>query len=81
MSKKNIRIAWLWLKALESCIPSVGGGVTAGTVAREMGQSRNTAKKYLEMLVDDGQVISARYKWHTGMDVVVYAPCAVVRHD
>lgn len=79
MSTKEMRITWLWLKALEACIPSSGGGVTAGAVAREMGQSRNTAKKYLDMLVEDGQVVSARYKWHTGMDVVVYAPCATVR--
>ena len=79
MSTKNVRICWLWLKALEATIPSIGGGVTAGMVAREMGQSRNTAKKYLDMLVKDGQVVSARYKYHTGMDVVVYAPCVTVR--
>lgn len=79
MSTKETRITWLWLKALEACIPSYGGGVSAGTVAREMGQSRNTAKKYLDMLVADGQVVTARYKWHTGMDVVMYAPLNVVR--
>jgi len=79
MSTKEIRITWLWLKALESAIPSSGGGVTAGTVAKVMGQSRNTAKKYLDMLVEDGQVVKATYKWHTGMDVHVYAPCATVR--
>ena len=79
MSTKNSRVCWLWLKALEASIPAFGGGVTAGRVAKEMGQSRNTAKKYLDMLVEDGQVVSARYKYHTGMDVVVYAPCAVAR--
>lgn len=79
MSTKEMRITWLWLKALEAAIPSSGGGVTAGRVAKEMGQSRNTAKKYLDMLVADGQVVSARYKWHTGLDVVVYAPCGTVR--
>lgn len=81
MSNKQEKIAWLWLKALEACIPSSGGGVTAGTVAKEMGQSRNTAKKYLDMLVADGQVVKATYKWHTGMDVHIYAPCAVVRYE
>lgn len=79
MSTKETRIAWLWLQALVACIPRSGGGVSAGCVAREMGQSRNTAKKYLDMLVADGQVVSARYKWHTGMDVVMYAPCPTVR--
>jgi len=76
MSAKNMRISWLWLQALMSCIPSSGGGVTAGTVAKAMGQSRNTAKKYLDMLERDGQVVKATYKWHTGMDVHIYAPCA-----
>lgn len=79
MSTKNVHMTWLWLKALEATIPNSGGGVTAGAVAKKMGQSRNTAKKYLDMLVEDGQVVSARYKYHTGMDVVVYAPCVTVR--
>jgi len=79
MSTKEMRITWLWLKALESAIPASGGGVSAGAVAKVMGQSRNTAKKYLEMLVLDGQVVSARFKYHTGMDVVIYAPCMAAR--
>jgi response regulator of citrate/malate metabolism len=68
------------MNALKEVQPRLGGGVTAGVVAGAMGQSRNTAKKYLKLLVVEGAAVASEHTLINGMVATYYSPVIVVRY-
>lgn len=55
--KQIININWTWAELNQLC-KYIGGAVTAGELAKAMGISRNTAKKYLQQLITNGGAAS-----------------------
>jgi len=51
MSKRNMVMAELWFNALCRCWNYQKKHVSAATVAKELGMSRNTAQKWLRVLI------------------------------
>jgi DNA-binding MarR family transcriptional regulator len=52
MSTKDFHVLNFWRAALIACYKE-HGAVSAGQVARHVGQARSTAKKYLDRLVSE----------------------------
>lgn len=59
VTNKEVHVLHFWLSKASDCIAETHREVTVGEVARFVGQSRATAKKYLERLVKEG-ALSAR---------------------
>jgi predicted ArsR family transcriptional regulator len=55
VSTKTLHILKFWRKALIAVCKGKAAA-TAGEVGKSVGQSRNTAKKYLDLLVKEGVV-------------------------
>lgn len=68
------------LEALERAVGEVGDYVTAGQVAKYARLSRNTAKKYLELLYNDDRV-AKEAGWHVNRQEKTgyrnYAACPI----
>lgn len=50
------------------------GQATAGQVGKEVGQSRKTAKRYLDRLVEEQVVEIKKAPWQNGVETSFYAP-------
>lgn len=74
MSTKQYRILKSWYDALGECVKERGEYVSAGRVAAKMGESRNTAKKYLSILEHGRSVISQKVILINGIEAKLYAP-------
>lgn len=73
MSTKQHHLLKFWHKALIS-VCKERGTASAGEVAKYVGQSRNTAKKYLDLLVV-GQVVATEKTYHNnGIEMTCYFP-------
>jgi len=73
MSTKELFVLKFWHKALIE-IYKKEGVVTAGRLARYVGQSRGTAKKYLDQLVGQKVVWFEDVPWKNGVMSRNYGP-------
>lgn len=73
MSTKEFHALSFWRKLLIECCKDQGS-VTAGQVAKAAGQSRNTAKKYLNRLVAEKCAATEPITWHNGIEATLYYP-------
>lgn len=73
MSTKKLHILKFWRKALIA-ITKDTPTASAGEVGKSVGQSRNTAKKYLTMLVQEGVVGWQEHEYKNGMPMIRYYP-------
>ncbi len=74
MSTKQYRILRAWYDALSDCCNQKGAWVSAGEVAKKMGESRNTSKKYLSQLVNGRSAVAHKVIHVNGMEATLYAP-------
>jgi response regulator of citrate/malate metabolism len=58
MTNKDKHVLTFWYVKLTEMLHLNPRGVTAGAVGRYVGQSRNTAKRYIDKLVSEGVVSS-----------------------
>lgn len=73
MSTKQHHLLKFWHKALIA-VCKQKGSATAGEVAKYVGQSRNTAKKYLDLLVIGQVVCVEKGTHHNGIETTNYFP-------
>ena len=74
MSRKDANILKFWYEKLDECCRIYGVGMSAGSVANHVGQSRNTAKKYLKRLVEEGGAVAVEAVHVNGQGCTLYAP-------
>lgn len=72
VSTKERHVLGLWFNAASDCIAVLNREITCGDVARHMGQSRNTAKKYLNRLVGEGALVSKKVVFKNGTEGLAY---------
>lgn len=73
MSTKQFHVLRFWRKALREVCKDKGTA-TAGQVAKYVGQSRTTAKKYLDILVSEGAAWIEEGTHINGIKTQNYAP-------
>jgi len=73
MSTKELHILNFWRRALIELYKK-RGVVTAGQLGKHVGQSRTTAKKYLDRLVGEGCVGFEEVPWKNGVMSRNYGP-------
>jgi response regulator of citrate/malate metabolism len=73
MSTKDRFVLNFWRAALISCYKE-NGAVTAGQLAKWVGQSRTTARKYLDRLVEEKCVGFEKCVWTNGLEYKNYYP-------
>lgn len=73
MSTKELYVLNFWRRALIECYKNKGA-VSAGTLGKWVGQSRTTAKKYLDRLVVEKCVGYEETVWINGVMSKVYFP-------
>lgn len=72
MSQKEKHILSMYLKAVKR-LERGGQSVTVGEVSRELGVSRNTAKKYLAKLVETGLIYQTKWDPLNGINAHTFA--------
>lgn len=73
MSTKEFHVLSFWRKALIECYTQ-RGACSAGEVGRYVGQSRTTAKKYLDRLVGEKIAWFEEVPWKNGVMSKIYGP-------
>ena len=73
MSKKELHVLKFWHAALIR-VYKAQGKATAGQVGQEVGQSRKTAKKYLDRLIAEKCVETIQAPWQNGVMATFYSP-------
>lgn len=73
MSTKEYHVLEFWRKALIKCFKE-RGPVSAGQVAKSIGQSRTTGKKYLDKLVAAKCAATKKELYKTGVEATHYYP-------
>ena len=73
MSTKELHVLKFWQAALIRVFKKQGKA-TAGQVGREVGQSRKTAKKYLDRLIAEEVVEGVQAPWQNGVMTTFYSP-------
>jgi len=73
MSTKELHVLQFWLRAAKKCFVDLGA-VSAGQVGKYVGQSRKTAKKYLDRLVSEGALWSVQEPARNGVMATLYGP-------
>lgn len=76
MSTKELHVLKFWQAALIRVFKKQGAA-TAGQVGKEVGQSRKTAKKYLDRLIAEDVVEGKEKPWQNGVMATFYAPIQV----
>jgi len=76
MSTKELHVLQFWLRATKKCFID-NGAVSAGQVGKYVGQSRTTAKKYLDRLVFEGALWVIEEPARNGVMGKVYGPTKV----
>lgn len=71
--KKAQHVLHFWHAKFSELECSVNREVTVGEVARYVGQSRGTAKKYIDMLVKGKHVNKAKKRFPNGTTGYVYS--------
>lgn len=79
MSTKELHTLGYWLKQCRKLNQETGQAFTAGQLAKAVGQSTNTAKKYLKKLVSTGEVRVATWTFPNGVIGKIYAVREVVK--
>jgi len=74
MTIKDKHVLTFWYSKLEHLTVNKGEPVSSGELARYVGQSRSTAKKYLQRLMGEGVVTSFQVRYPNGLLGQVYAP-------
>lgn len=72
VTTKDRHVLEFWYSHLSACIGATGRTVSAGEVARHVGQSIGTAKKYLNRLVGEGAIASYPVEFKNGVVGVHY---------
>ena len=72
MTTKDKHVLTFWYNAASACIGAMGRHVSAGEVARHVGQTTPTAKKYLNRLVGEGALSSDRVIFKNKTEGVAY---------
>jgi len=72
MTVKEQHVLNYWWNSLERCARQMGRPVTAGELATNTGQSRNTAKKHLERMVKEKGAIREKVPHWNGTKKAVY---------
>jgi len=71
---KDRHVLTFWFSKLEHLTADRGQPVSSGELARYVGQSRSTAKKYLLRLMGEGVVTSFQVRYPNGLLGQIYAP-------
>jgi len=74
MSKRNMVMAELWFNTLVGCWNYQKLPVSAAVVAKELGMSRNTAKKWMKILVEGRAVLEFQEAMPNGIIATKYQP-------
>lgn len=74
MSTKEQALLDFWFRALWSACQRRNDYVSAGAVGASVGQTRNTAKKYLEKMHEVGVVEKKEFVAKNGTSGFIYAP-------
>jgi len=74
MTIKDKHVLTFWFSKLEHLVASKGEPVSSGELARYVGQSRSTAKKYLTRLAGEGYVDVFTARYPNGLIGQVYTP-------
>jgi len=74
MTIKDKHVLTFWFSKLEHLTASKGEPVSSGELARYVGQSRSTAKKYILRLMGEGAVVSFQVRYPNGLLGQIYAP-------
>lgn len=72
MSTKDMHVLNFWHAKLSECECAVNRHVSAGEVARYVGQNIGTAKRYLKRLEGEGVVVSNNIRFPNGVFGNVY---------
>lgn len=78
MSTKEYHVLNFWRAALIACYKEKGA-VSAGQVGKWVGQSRTTAKKYLDKLVAEQCAAYEEVPYNSGVMMKNYYPVKAVR--
>jgi len=74
MTTKEYHVLKFWYEQLEKCVAECNAPVSAGTLAKAVGQSRATALKYMSKLVHGRSVIAHKVIHVNGMNATLYTP-------
>lgn len=74
MTEKDKHVLLFWLQKLNAVFAEKGRRVSAGEVARYVGQSTPTAKRYLRKLVAERGALVWQVDFANGVSGWVYAP-------
>jgi len=74
MTNKDKHVLGFWYGKLIELVTIEQEPVSSGQLARHVGQSRSTAKKYLLRLVGEGHVERFQTRYPNGLLGDVYAP-------
>lgn len=72
MTNKEAHVLTFWHQKLWDCNQAEARYVSAGEVARHVGQSTETAKKYLRRLVKEGGAVTAKRQHPNKLKYDVY---------
>ena len=73
MSTKERAILDFWFRAVWSCNQKENNHVSAAKVGESVGQSRNTAKKYLERMIEEEAVEKISVRGKNKQEAILYA--------
>lgn len=74
MSTKEKAILEFWFGALWSACQKANNHVSAAKVGECVGQSRGTAKKYLNRLIEENVIEAISVRGKNKQDALLYAP-------
>jgi response regulator of citrate/malate metabolism len=74
MSTKEQALLDFWFRALWAACQKQNNHVSAARVAKEVGQSRATALKYIKAMKDCGVIDEISVRAKNKMDATLYAP-------
>jgi len=72
VTTKERHVLTFWFDAVSTCINVLNREVSAGEVARHVGQTTPTAKRYLKRLVGEGAITSSKVMFKNGTEGMVY---------
>ena len=73
MSTKERAILDFWFRAVWSCNQRDNNHVSAARVGDSVGMARNTAKKYLERMIEEGAVEKISVRGKNRQEAFLYA--------
>lgn len=72
MTTKEYHLLHFWFAKLSELNCQTGGYVSIGELAKYVGQSRGTAKKYLKALAKSGEAVTEKRKHQNKITYQVY---------